>query len=175
MNSTSHLRSRSLGGQRRSLVKQRNPDAEIAALRNQLDLVQNKVSSLSQTAQVDAIDDSQQHIFVKSHGKRQKIYLEEIIWIESERNYVSIFTKTDQITILMPISTMEQFMPPELFIRVHKSFIVALQKVDHTQKDQIGLIRNSEVKLIPVGGQFRKHFMNVVEQKTPRKKSGLDC
>ncbi|MBC8155779.1 MAG: LytTR family transcriptional regulator [Bacteroidetes bacterium] len=151
------------------MIKQRDPEVEIAALKHQLDLMQNTVSSLSQAVQVDAVDDSHQHIFVKLRGKRQKIYLEEIIWIESERNYVSIFTKTDQITILMPIGTLEQFMPPELFIRVHKSFIVALQKVDYTQKDQIGLMRNSEVKMIPLSRQFRKHFINVVEQKTPRK------
>ena len=113
--------------------------------------------------------ESDTYIYVKSRGKRQKVCFEDIIWIESERNYVSFHTKNDTFSTLMPISIIDQQLPEDRFVRVHKSFIVALQKVNYTLKREIGVEWDSAIKQIPLGAQYRKNFLTVIEQSTAKR------
>ncbi|GAB4016102.1 LytTR family DNA-binding domain-containing protein [Spirosoma migulaei] len=97
-------------------------------------------------------------IYIKSEGKLQAVYFAEICWIESERNHISIFTETDRIVSTLAISTIEIQLPTSQFKRVHKSYIIAKDKVIAINKGKIHIRRKDQVKEIPIGESYRKSF-----------------
>lgn len=113
--------------------------------------------------------ETDEYIYVKHEGKLQRIYFEDICWIQSERNYISIYTEQDRIIIPMSISDIDRQLPTKLFARVHKSYIVAYKKVEFVQKDQIQVVRQQKIKLVPLGESYKQTFLQAIEQKTLKK------
>ena len=120
----------------------------------------NKVRALTETTSEEP--DSDDHGFVRIDGKHQRIDFTEILWIESERNYVSIYTLNDRINLHIPISEIEEVLPPKLFVRVHKSYIVAKKRIDLIEKEQLGIKKDSQTRLIPIGEAYRKTLMQAI-------------
>jgi len=98
------------------------------------------------------IDDSESDVFiyVKSEKKNVKILLKEILFIESLKDYIKIQTLSKSIITQVPISAIEQRLP-ESFLRIHRSFIVARDKITaYTQHDfEIGKYQ------IPIGRNYK--------------------
>ena len=115
--------------------------------------------------------DSDEYTYVRVEGKLQRLDFNEICWIESERNYISIYTETDRINLHLSISEIQEQLPKKLFVRVHKSFIVAQKKVDLIEKGQLRVQRQNQTKLIPLGESFKKAFVQAIEPRTLKKKS----
>lgn len=150
--------------------KQLQPEKEVPG-EETMKYLQAQLDDIRKTLLVNAYapEESGECIYIRSKGKRQKVCFADIIWIESERNYVSFHTRNDTFTTLMPISTIERQLPENRFVRVHKSFIVALQKVNYTLKGEIGVEWDSAIKQIPLGAQYKKNFLTVIEQSTAKK------
>jgi two-component system LytT family response regulator len=100
-------------------------------------------------------------IFVKSEHKIQKVYLHQILFIEGLKDYISIFTTTERIITLQNMKKMEDTLPEKHFIRVHKSYIVALNKIDSIERSRIRI----GDKIIPVGDTYRDEFFKVIDGK----------
>lgn len=71
-----------------------------------------------------------EHIFVKSNLKKRKIYINEIKWIEALGDYVKLITNDKSYVILSTMKAFENELPKKLFLRIHKSYIVNLKKVE---------------------------------------------
>jgi DNA-binding LytR/AlgR family response regulator len=71
-----------------------------------------------------------EHIFVKSNLKKRKIYINEIKWIEALGDYVKLITNNKNFVILSTMKAFENELPKGLFLRIHKSYIVNLKKVE---------------------------------------------
>ena len=76
-----------------------------------------------------AIDDGD-HIFIKSNLKKLKIFTSKIKWIEAFGDYVRVVTEDDSNLVLSTMKAFEGDLPREKFIRVHKSYIINIDKVD---------------------------------------------
>jgi DNA-binding LytR/AlgR family response regulator len=100
-------------------------------------------------------------IFVKTEHKIQKVYLNDILFIEGLKDYISIFTAAERIITLQNMKKMEDALPEKHFIRVHKSYIVSLNKIDSIERSRI-FIRD---KVIPVGDTYREEFFKIVDGK----------
>lgn len=100
-------------------------------------------------------------IFVKTEHKIQKIYLDDILYIEGLKDYISIFSKTERIITLQNMKKMEEALPLGRFIRVHKSYIVALDKIDSIERSRIQIAD----KIIPVGDTYREGFFRLVDNR----------
>ena len=100
-------------------------------------------------------------IFVKSEYKIQKVYLHQILYIEGLKDYISIFTPTERIITLQNMKKMEETLPDKHFMRVHKSYIVALNKIDSIERSRIFI----GDKVIPVGDTYRDQFFKVIDGK----------
>lgn len=70
------------------------------------------------------------HLFVKSEGKLEKVMLREILFAEAMQNYVVIHRSSGRLIVYMTLSSLEQQLPADRFMRVHKSFLVAPQHVE---------------------------------------------
>jgi DNA-binding LytR/AlgR family response regulator len=104
---------------------------------------------------------SHDFIFVKTEHKIQKIYVDDILYIEGLKDYISIFTKTERIITLQNMKKMEESLPAKSFIRVHKSYIVAIGKIESIERSRIQIGE----KTIPIGDTYREYFFKQIEDK----------
>ncbi len=101
-------------------------------------------------------------IFVKSEYKLIRILLTEIKYIESSNEYIQIHTINDEpITTLIRLKTIEEQLPKERFMRVHRSFIVNLDRVKVIERNRIIFDRNI---FIPVGDQYKESFQAFIDK-----------
>lgn len=97
-------------------------------------------------------------IFVKTEYKIQKINLSDILYLEGLKDYVSIYTTNERILTLQTMKKMEEMLPSNRFVRVHKSYIVSLKKIETIERQRIFIGKNT----IPVGDSFQKDFMKLI-------------
>lgn len=103
----------------------------------------------------------QDFIFVKTEHKIQKIQLDDILYIEGLKDYISIFTKTERVITLQNMKKMEETLPKGDFIRVHKSYIIALDKIESIERSRISI----SSKIIPIGDTYRDEFFKRIDGK----------
>ncbi|RRB00082.1 LytR/AlgR family response regulator transcription factor [Larkinella rosea] len=95
----------------------------------------SKVYQGSQSTSVEAAanpltnDFDRAYIFLREDREMVKVYLKDILYIESLRDYVRVKTHDRQIITYQKISYLEQKLPENKFIRIHRSFLVAIEKV----------------------------------------------
>ncbi|GGB23849.1 MULTISPECIES: LytR/AlgR family response regulator transcription factor [Mucilaginibacter] len=120
-----------------------------------------KPQVVMQAEPVQQDDFSTDFIFVKTEHKIQKVYLHDIMFIEGLKDYISIFTSAERIITLQGMKKMEDALPEKHFVRVHKSYIVALNKIDSIERSRIQI----GDKIIPVGDTYRDEFFRMIENK----------
>lgn len=75
-------------------------------------------------------DEENPHIFIKSNLKKLKVYISRIKWIEAYGDYVKIITDEENHLVLATMKSFEQELPGDKFIRIHKSYIVNVDKIE---------------------------------------------
>jgi len=106
------------------------------------------------------LENSQPFVFVKDGTKLVKVNLEDILYVEGLKDYVTIHTPTQKIISLQRLKVLEDQLPADKFIRVHNSFIVALKAINiiHKGDIQIGNV------MIPIGEKYKKTFRDFIER-----------
>jgi DNA-binding LytR/AlgR family response regulator len=99
------------------------------------------------------------YIFVKVETKMVRVELDDILFIEGLKNYVSIFTKSQRIVTLQVMKQLEEILPSNRFIRVHKSYIVALDKINSIERQEISI----NDRIIPIGITYQEQFFKLLE------------
>ena len=108
---------------------------------------------------------SQDYLFVKSDYKLIRIMLSDISYIESSNEYITIHQANDKpVTTLMRLKSMEEQLPEKLFMRVHRSFIVNLEKVKVIERNRIVFDAKT---YIPIGDQYKEKFQQFVDKSFP--------
>jgi DNA-binding LytR/AlgR family response regulator len=100
-------------------------------------------------------------IFVKSEYKQVKINLNEVLFFEGLKDYIKIYIK-DQlkpIMTIMSLKSLEQILPASQFMRIHRSYIIALDKIQMVEQNQI--LINNKVR-IRVADRYKKKFWEFV-------------
>ena len=104
-----------------------------------------------------------EHFFVKSEGKHVRINPEDIEYIESLSEYVRFhFSSRSPLMSLMRLKTLEEKLPSDRFMRVHRSYIVNLQKIETVERDRI--IFKDKV-YIPVSEQYKEAFHRFLDDR----------
>ncbi|AWI26979.1 LytR/AlgR family response regulator transcription factor [Flavobacterium pallidum] len=80
--------------------------------------------------QKETSDEEGDHIFIKSKLKKLKIFTSKIKWIEAYGDYVKVVTEDENHLVLSTMKSFENDLPADRFVRVHKSYIVNIDKVD---------------------------------------------
>lgn len=94
-------------------------------------------------------------LFIKTEYRLEKVLLEDILFIEGMRDYRRIHTPAKGIMTLQTFKDLEQELPSARFCRVHKSYIVSIDKIESIERDRIK-IRNV---YIPVSETFKEEFL----------------
>ena len=98
-------------------------------------------------------------IFVKTEYRFEKIFLNEIIYIEGMRDYRRIHTSTKKIMTLQTFKDFEEQISPTIICRVHKSFMVSINKIDSIEREEIKI---KEI-LIPISDTYKKSFFELIK------------
>lgn len=113
----------------------------------------------------------QNYIFVRCDGKYEKVNYDELIFIRSRRNYMQVVTESKTYLVLTRMSIVKNYLPKELFCRIHKSYFVSLHRVKAfdnfvvwlrqppEEKSLFGLARTKE---LPLGKYYRKTLRDAV-------------
>ncbi|GLB48302.1 LytR/AlgR family response regulator transcription factor [Neptunitalea lumnitzerae] len=103
------------------------------------------------------------YFFVKTDGKNRfkKIVLNNILYLESIKNYVVIHTNTEQVVTYNTLKYFEQNLPEHQFAKIHKSFIVALQKVEKTDTNEVWI----NEQCLPLGDTFKNTFFDKINDR----------
>ena len=88
-----------------------------------------------------------------------RVELDDILYIEGLKNYVSIYTKTQRIVTLQVMKQLEEVLSPKRFVRVHRSYIVALDKITSIERQEIYI----NDRIIPIGNTYQEHFFKLLE------------
>ena len=106
------------------------------------------------------VETTQPFVFVKDGTKLIKLRIDDILYVEGLKDYVTIHTKAQKVVSLQRLKTLEEELPPEKFIRVHNSFIVAFNAIDiiHKNDVQIG------ATMIPIGETYKKSFRDFIDK-----------
>lgn len=99
--------------------------------------------------------DSNDYLLVKADYKTIKIVFKDILYIEGLKDYIKIFTTKGMYLTRSNLKNITAKLPDQLFIRVHRSYIVALSHITSFQKSQIFIDQMS----IPLGTSYQEHFL----------------
>lgn len=99
-------------------------------------------------------------VFIKTENRLEKVFLREIIFIEGMGDYRRVHASTKKIMTLQTFAEFEQQFPPQIICRVHKSFMVALDKIDSIEKDRIKI----KDAVIPLSETYRERFFKLIER-----------
>ncbi|WP_075343217.1 LytR/AlgR family response regulator transcription factor [Tenacibaculum agarivorans] len=107
--------------------------------------------------------DTNEFIFVKTDGKNNfiKVYTKDIIYIESLKNYVSIHLENDEIITYNTLKHFQNELSKKKFIKIHKSYIVALPHILKTDSLTVYL---SNSKNLPIGDTYKKDFFETINK-----------
>lgn len=94
-------------------------------------------------------------IYVRHHEKMVKVAIQEIFYIEADRNYCRIHAKEKEYLLVMTLKDMEEKLPQNHFLRVHRSFMINLSQIDEVATDHVVVCRKS----IPVSKSLRGELL----------------
>lgn len=101
-----------------------------------------------------------EYIFVKSGTQTFNIRLSEILYLEGMKDYVRIWTKDQKIMALLTFNKLEQTLAPPDFIRIHKSYIVSVSKIDSIERSRVKIGDT----ILPIGEKYKKDFERLIEK-----------
>lgn len=106
---------------------------------------------------------SSDYLFIKGDSKNKfiKVDLKDILYIEGLKNYVSVYTAAQRLITYQSLREFESQLPENLFIRVHKSYIVSYSHISSV--DGNSLFINGQ--LLPIGETYKAAFFNAIREK----------
>ena len=109
--------------------------------------------------QLDAdVSNQNEYMFVKTEYRMERINFSDILYIEGKGAYLRIITPMTKIMTLQSFQNMESLLPLDNFIRIHKSFIVAKNKIESIERNRIRI--GSE--LLPIGQSYRERLLKAL-------------
>ncbi|MHC2991761.1 regulator [Pontibacter sp. HJ8] len=93
---------------------------------------------------------AKEYVFIKTGYEQVKVYYHEILYLEAAGNYVTFVLENSKLLTRMTISEVSDLLPADKFIRVHRSYIVAKERIDKIERHQLGIQGNN----VPVGASY---------------------
>ena len=116
------------------------------------------VGKVQRSLKVKETATSKTFFFVKTENRFEKIFFSEVLYIEGMRDYRKIHTRQRKIMTLQTFSEFEKEIPAMILCRVHKSYMVAIDKIDVVEKDRIFI----QHEVIPVSDTYKQQFFQLI-------------
>lgn len=100
-----------------------------------------------------------QSVLIKSGSKTFKIATDEIFYIEAAGNYMLFYTQKGKIMTLLTMNEILKMLPSNMFVRIHKSYIISLKQIAIIEKSVVVINKTR----IPIGITYREHFASIIK------------
>lgn len=99
-------------------------------------------------------------IYLKEDKTMVKVFIRDILYIESIKDYVKVKLNEKQVITYQRISYMQEKLPDDKFVRIHKSFIVALDKIDFYNNESVSIRGH----MIPIGRTYKNEAIEIINK-----------
>ncbi|HLO43306.1 MAG TPA: LytTR family DNA-binding domain-containing protein [Leadbetterella sp.] len=100
------------------------------------------------------------YIFLKVGKEQKKVFLSDILYIEGLKDYIKVYTNLGMLVVYERLGYMEAKLPESRFVRIHKSFIVSIDKMLTYSNDTVKV----ETQEIPIGRIYKQNFISQLEK-----------
>lgn len=104
---------------------------------------------------------SADYFYIKCNNKIEKINLVDLVYLEATGNYVTIHTNDRKLVVYLTLKGIEDYLPAEKFIRIHKSYLVPIDKIQHIDADDIKI---GDV-ILPLSRSYRDDLIQRINNK----------
>jgi DNA-binding LytR/AlgR family response regulator len=104
--------------------------------------------------------DQDEYFFVKCNQKIEKIFIKDVLYVEGMANYIIIHTLQQKYIAYLTFKGIEDQLPPQLFIRIHRSYLVAVNAIKSINTEEVVLSTNS----LPISKNYREQVMELVDK-----------
>ena len=111
-----------------------------------------------QLKSVNDVQAPKSYIFIKTEYRLEKVFLNDIVYIEGMRDYRRIHTVDKKIMTLQTFKELEDEIPSSVVCRVHKSYMVGIDKIESIERDRIKMMD----VLIPISETYKKSFFELI-------------
>lgn len=115
----------------------------------------NKAEKRIGNSNNDTQQNNEEILFLNVDKTHHKIVIDDILYVESDRNYVTVITKTQKLSYLDSLKNWIEKLPESQFIQIHKSFIINCKSVDKITGNEIYV----KGKKLPIGRSFKQELM----------------
>jgi DNA-binding LytR/AlgR family response regulator len=133
------------------LLKPVTLDRFIIAIQKAKDRLGISVPQPADAAETPAVK-KQDHVFIKTEYRIQRVNLADISYIEALRDYVAFHIGAEKILTLESMRHMEEILPDDHFIRIHKSYIVNRSKIDYLERSRVVIGK----EYLPIGDTYKE-------------------
>jgi len=99
--------------------------------------------------------------FVKSEHRLVQVELSKLLYVECVKDYMKLHIQGQRpIMTLMTMKTMEEFLPQPQFMRIHRSVIVQISKIDFINKGSVDIAGNN----LPISDSYRERFFSYIDK-----------
>lgn len=126
-------------------------------LKQKEEKVSNELSSVGVQQKVGA--DYERFIFIKSNKKNYKVNFFDIYYIEALGDYIKVHTVEKTLITYLSMKKMEALLPPEAFVRIHKSFIVNIHRIKTIEGNMVE-VKNER---ITIGNNYKQQFQDLID------------
>lgn len=116
-------------------------------------------NSTPQPIQTTTQETTIERIFIKGDKKIHQIQLKNILYLESLGSYVKIHLENETITTLDRLTNFEKTLPSDQFLRIHKSFIIAIKKIETIEGNRLKIAEAT----IPIGNVYKQNLTNIIK------------
>ncbi|MBV6443082.1 MAG: DNA-binding response regulator [Haliscomenobacteraceae bacterium CHB4] len=108
--------------------------------------------------------DGQEFFFVKADKKLVKVNFDDIIYIEGLKDYVIIRLVQGRVITLQTMKSLEDKLPQGRFKRIHRSYIVAMDKITAIEGNMVEVQEKDKPKLLPIGKNYRDELLEMIDK-----------
>jgi two-component system LytT family response regulator len=121
--------------------------------------IPSDISGFQEVVQSEAQVPNQTFLYFRADRKMVKVFVKDIVYIESLKDYVKIFTEKGLVVTKSSITALEVMLPEETFVRAHRSYIVNINKITSFTSDLVEL----EKTQIPVGKLYKQQLFKMMK------------
>ncbi|MCB0572141.1 MAG: response regulator transcription factor [Phaeodactylibacter sp.] len=103
-------------------------------------------------------------IFVKADKKLVKVNFAEVVYIEGLKDYVIIRMENSRVITLQTMKSLEEKLPPGMFRRIHRSYIVNVNKIEAIVGNMVEVMEKNQAKHLPIGKNYRDELLDLVNK-----------
>ncbi len=101
------------------------------------------------------------YFFVKNGNLTQKVNFKDILFVEGMKDYLRIWTQDEKIMTLLNFKKLEEALPSDRFVRIHKSYLISLDKIESIERMHV-IINNQRLS---IGETYRRDFFKIIDER----------